>query len=656
MKYPLLIIAFLATSIGFSQEKSNPDVTFTDTPMGVYLEINMSVDEGYQIFRKTEGEDYQAIGTYTPVYTASDLYKKMKSFEKIFSNFGSTKEALAEELWEMYKSNKEDLLQTPFPLLHLSIGNSFIDTSAVIGKTYQYKLVFIESEKEVETKSKMYELVQAEFEPMLFHKVMNVGKTVRLEWAVSSANNPPMVELYRRQAAGLGDFKKVNAERGIYMNEPGDSVIFIAIDTTGIIGISYDYYLVSIDYLGNQGNSSDTVRLEVGGRQNVPAVYNLSTRSDSIGIRLSWRKMNPNPSLRNILVLRSLEYDTGYVLLTTLPVSQTEFIDRDVEGGRLYYYQLIVEGASNFSIPTPRVSGKYTGKIDLPAPYDVTSRALKGGVALSWQYRDTARVRGFRVFRSTHPQEGFEFIGETIEVPKNSTLIHFVDSTVFDENTSYYYAVAAVSKTSHLSPSSTVVSGQSKSSSKLSAPTGLRKLWLNDTTVSITWVDMEQTSAEVIGYKVYKNTEELPTISEEYLSDSVEINEYVDVLYPGEVNWYWVKAMGANYETGSTSSPIRIEAIVDRPLPPEVALYQQTKSVLLVWDSPLGNSIQKYNIYRVRDKGKPTLIGSVNYSDTQIKYSDTKVKKGELYFYYVTAVDKYNVESEASTELRTRIN
>lgn len=330
-----------------------------------------------------------------------------------------------------------------------------------------------------------------------------------------------------------------------------------------------------------------------------------------MGIFLSWRGLDPNPSLQNILVLRSESYDTGYTLLTTLPVNAYQYLDRNVAGGKRYYYQLIVQGSANFSIPSPRVSGMFGGKLKLDAPYDFASQSVEQGVVLSWRYRSPERIKGFKVYRSLHPQQDFDFIGEMI-IPSDSSLYHFTDSTVGNENTTYYYAVAAVSRTSNLGPSSTVVSGNALAALTLEAPVKLRRLWLNDSTVSITWADMQESNPAISGYKIYKSEEELTAVSEQNLCDSVSVNEFTDRLAPGETGWYWVRAICGDQVEGGLSSPIIVRAELKKPLAPEVYLSRQKTGISLSWSASLDKDIQQYRIYRSTGEGELSLLGSLD--------------------------------------------
>lgn len=653
IKYVLSILFVFTILPGLAQQKA--ELELIGSPYGFYIKINNQevVNQGFQVLRKEEGNSFEPIGVYSPTTNAADLYRKMTDFTGIFPNYQNPTRVFTDTIWQRYQSG-ENIADAPYPLMHLSLGISYIDTTAELGKTYGYKIRFGEDKTELETPMTLYHLHQPEFDEMVFSEVKNIGSQVRLEWKTSVFDTPPFFELYRKQAAGKSDFKKIGVEKGTRVNDTGDSTVFIAIDTTGIQGISYDYFLAAIDFLGNEGNHSDTVRLQLGGRQNVPAVYNLKARSDSLGILLSWRALPPNPSLKNLLLLRSDQYDNGYTLLTTLPVRETQYIDRDVEGGKLYYYQIIVEGAANYSIPTPRISGRFTENIQLDAPYDVVTAAIEGGIELRWKYRDTTQIKGYRVYRSTNPYRDFELISETIQIPIDTNLAVFADTTVMDDKTSYYYAVTAVSKTSNQSPSSLVVSGKATGITAVPAPVSLKSLWLSDTTVSITWKDMMREVPGIVGYKVYKDNEMLEEISENNFFVDTDINEIIDTLRPGQEAWYWVKAVGEKERTGNVGTPIRVRAPVDKPQPPTVQLYQQKKTVQLLWESMLTGGIKHYKVYRSEGEGEPSLIATIHEDNDRVSFEDSKVKSNNIYYYYVTAVNQYDIESERSTEVFVR--
>jgi fibronectin type 3 domain-containing protein len=491
---------------------------------------------------------------------------------------------------------------------------------------------------------------------MQSQRVLPEKRTSLLEWRTAAVNAAPFFDVYRRQPGTAAGFLQIPVTRGLRSNAKMDSLLFMVIDSAVKPGITYDYFIVAKDYLGNSGNHSDTVRLQSGGRQNVPSVFNLRTRSDSNGIRLRWARLARNTSLQNILVLRSLAHDTGYAPLTLLPVTDTMYTDKTAVGGQRYFYQLIVQGAFNYSLPTPRVSGMYTGPVNLLPPYGLEALPLPKGVRLSWRYANQQDIAGFKVYRSTSPQRKMQLISDRIPAAKDSLPVQFTDTTAGSDKTTFYYAVAAVSRTSTLGPLSTIISSAPAAISKVPVPAGLRYLWLNDSVVSVTWRDLQRETPGIAAYQVYKTTEagSLPAGN---LLRVAAMNEFTDTLQEGEVRWYRIKTMNTAGISSEASPSVRIEAPVHKPLPPgRVHAYRQGKNIVLDWDGSLNAGIRKYRIYKAENTGKTILVDSLMATRQPYQYTDAATRPGRVYFYYVTSVTGRELESRRSEEVRVRTN
>lgn len=650
----MLLIAVIIMVPAWAQ-KETANIQVKGSPEGVYLELKgISPRTGYEVYRKAEKGDFKSIGSFAPAATAKAFYQRMLVWSQVLDNYTPPSKALSDTLWKRYHQNPADFQSMEMVTANLAFGNAFIDTSAVLGKTYQYKLSFKDTAWTVASEKKAYALEPVKFAPMIIHNTIPGIDYIQLEWITPAFNTSPFFEVLRRTSGSRSGFTKIHPIKGLRTNNSGDSTIFIVIDSTAVPGITYDYFLASRGYLGNAGNHSDTVRFQAGGRENVPAVYNLRTRSDSIGITLYWEQLKPNPALQNILVLRSEDYDSGYSLLKTLPVTDTLFTDVEVEGGKNYYYQLIVQGPQNFSLPTPRISGIFMGKVFMVSPENIEAQATEEGIQLSWDYRNRGKVRGFNIYRATSQHKRSELVGTVISI-KDSGRLQYIDTTILSGKRTYYYALSALSKTSSSGPLSDWVAVRPTVENEIPAPTQVRPLWLNDSVVSVTWKDLQRSHSGILAYEVYKNDERLKKPTKNHHWTYVEINEFKDTLQPGQDAWYWIKTIGVNQTKEGFSSPIHITTPVDKPLPPgSVNGYKQSQSIVLSWNKALNSKINKYNIYRAINTDEVALIGSVDADEDVISFKDDKIKKGALYFYYITSVNQYDIESEPSTEIHVR--
>lgn len=660
-------------------QNSPARIILTGCPAGMYADLGRTLPytTGYEVDRKEEGGQYMPVGRYIPCANGSVLYQRMTWYAHILPGYALPTAALSDTLWKVYRSAaKEHLFSAPFPLLQLALGRCFLDTTARQGKIYQYRFRFTDSLPAVESPAAVCRPSQPQYASILSQRVLPEKRTSLLEWSTTAVNAAPFFDAYRRQSGTAAGFLQIPVTRGLRTNTKTDSLIFMVIDSSVKPGITYDYFIVAKDYLGNNGNHSDTVRLQSGGRQNVPAVFNLRTRSDSNGIRLRWARLTPNTSLQNILVLRSTQHDTGYAPLTLLPVTDTMYTDKTAMGGQRYFYQLIVQGAFNYSLPTPRVSGMYTGPVNLLPPYGLEASPLPKGVRLSWRYTGRQDIAGFKVYRSTSPQRKMQLISDRIPAAKDSLPVQFTDTTAGSDKTTFYYAVAAVSHTSTPGPLSNIVSSAPAAISKVPAPVGLRYLWLNDSVVSVTWRDLQRETSGIAAYQVYKTTmaDSLPphhlstsnlpadNLSADNLSAGnllrvTAMNEFTDTLQEGEVRWYRIKTINTAGISSVASPSLRIEAPVHQPLPPgRVHAYRQGKNIVLDWDGSLNTGIREYRIYKAENTGKTVLVDSLIAIRQPYQYIDGATRPGNVYFYYVTSVAGRELESRRSEEVRVRTN
>lgn len=656
MKYLICLLSICFVLPVTAQEKQ-AGITVEGTPSGMYVALeNIAPGTGYAIFRKSGNSDFKKISQYVPCANAKDFYRRQIAWTQDLEDFTPPKKALSDTLWSRYHDRTASFQPFNIVTANLAFGNSFLDTKAVLGETYQYQIIFNDSTSKITSSKKKYELNHPVFADINVYKTWPGDNFIKVEWVTSSIDQAPFFDVYRKQSGGKVDFKKIHPEKGLRNLRSQDSTVFLMIDSTTVEGISYDYFLAAKDYLGNTGNSSDTVRVQVGGRRNVPAVRNFRSVADTSGIMLKWNPVPPNPSLQTLVLLRSTNYDSGYKKLKTLPVSDTVYSDRDVAGGKNYYYQMIVQGAHHFSIPTPRVSGIYTGEVLMMVPQDLKAVSVDNGVKLNWTYHNKEKVTGFKIYRTLSYDKKNKLVGEISDL-KDTSDFEFVDSTMTSSKETYYYAVSAVSPTSSLSPLSKWEGATPKEKETIPSPTGLRALWLNDSTVSVTWKDMQRLHSGIPGYRVYKSKKQMKAPSEEQLLVTTDINEFSDTLSPGQESWYWVKAMNRNKSTGAASSPIHVTAPIDKPLPPgDVNGYTQDSEIVLRWDNTLNKEVVKYNVYRAVNTDEVSLIGSVKANKKVLQFMDEKVKPDELYFYYITSINKYGIESNQSQETPIRMD
>jgi hypothetical protein len=209
---------------------------------------------------------------------------------------------------------------------------------------------------------------------------------------------------------------------------------------------------------------------------------------------------------------------------------------------------------------------------------------------------------------------------------------------VADVNTSY-----VISQLSESVPVQLVTSA-------MPVPTRIRTTFTNNK-ILILWDDMQKSYPFVIGYKVTrradsfenKPVEKSKTIAvirsnRNYLEDSAVID---NMKY-----YYTVQCLGID-STKSGSQSQEVACFIYEtsiPMPSNLKLFPQGKSIIIQWDEPISEAIVAYKIYRSEKDQEPVEIA--NIKPGIIEYVDQNVKKGKSYFYSMESVAKNDGKSK----------
>ncbi|MBD1420267.1 fibronectin type III domain-containing protein [Sphingobacterium chuzhouense] len=644
------VILLYANSLSGQEQASA--INMVSTPNGIYADLN-NMDFGnksYVVLRKENQQaEYQPVLQHNPVRSAKELAKRINDLLFHMPDSSPLSDSTVNMLWS-YWHNQEtqiEFVTAPAPHLKLYVGLAFLDTSVALGKSYDY---IIENEDgDRYSGSVVHRLDTIDFAAMRSFDVDPGEGYPELRFRSSIVNGAPSFEIYRKISGGFDDFEKIHTTKGMVLNETQDSVIYFTQDTTVLQSVRYDYFIRGKDLMGNLGIASDTVSLQVGGNRNVNAGFNINTTAVDGGIRITWDSLDQRYALQNILIYKSADYDTGYALLATLPVTDTEFIDYDVIGGGNYYYQLLIQGESNMSFASARTSGLYQGVVNLVPPHYVRGEIIDDKPQLSWMHQDSLNVAGYYVYRAVGRNGELQQVSNMIPYEKDSVTT-FLDSTATDAGEVIYYGITAVSKTQSLSPMSELIaiSIPEHKDKRMSAPDQLQVIWMDRNSVLITWRDMDRWEGSIDRYNIYRKPKDSVEFPEKPVA-TVEINEYVDTLRAKDRYDYAVQSVSIHENQSALSTPIHIERIPEKFLPPlKVRVMENKGKVYLTWDGSEA-PIQKYHIYRVVNTEPPVLYKTLDGNLTAIE--DTDIKQGNNYLYYVACVDQDEMESDWSEEV-----
>lgn len=167
----------------------------------------------------------------------------------------------------------------------------------------------------------------------------------------------------------------------------------------------------------------------------------------------------------------------------------------------------------------------------------------------------------------------------------------------------------------------------------------------------------------LLGYNVYRSESRdkaAKLVNAKPLSDSA----FADTAFEFEKEYfYFVRAISAgtgDQPTESTESNIVEVKPVDKfppSAPASITIAASPDSISIFFPPNPENDVVGYKVYRSEDGSLPKVEWKVLTAKPQDAntFQDTNLEKGKTYFYYVTAVDGFNNESEPSEVVNDKL-
>lgn len=158
--------------------------------------------------------------------------------------------------------------------------------------------------------------------------------------------------------------------------------------------------------------------------------------------------------------------------------------------------------------------------------------------------------------------------------------------------------------------------------------------------------------ANIIGFNVYRAAEgEQP--ARLINKTPVTINKFEDMSFTFQTSYqYFIRtiSLGTNAEPIESEESNIIQILPKDTFPPKppdgITLAATPTTISIFFASNLEKDIAGYKIFRSTDKVKWNLLND-KLLETNT-FQDTKVEKGQTYYYYLIAVDKFGNESNKS--------
>lgn len=227
-------------------------------------------------------------------------------------------------------------------------------------------------------------------------------------------------------------------------------------------------------------------------------------------------------------------------------------------------------------------------------------------------------------------------------------------------NTRLRYAVRYVNKRDQAAAFSNTVAVEPAPGIS-TPPTNVTAIANAQDVVTVTWlapvanVDGITTPA-VVGYNVYRRSQKRDFGGELLNSEPISVTSFTDSRFQYDVDYvYFVRALsqGANGLIESADSDPFAFTPIDRfapSAPNPVSIASSNGTISLFWPSSAERDVIGYNIYRAgsADAAESAWLKLNDQPITPVTFRDEHVAIDETYFYRVTAIDRFNNESERS--------
>ncbi|HET9532486.1 MAG TPA: fibronectin type III domain-containing protein, partial [Blastocatellia bacterium] len=222
------------------------------------------------------------------------------------------------------------------------------------------------------------------------------------------------------------------------------------------------------------------------------------------------------------------------------------------------------------------------------------------------------------------------------------------------------YAVRYVNKRGQISTFSNTVSVEPVAAVAM-PPTSLSARDEGQDRVVISWSEPEANvdgsrPASIVGYNIYRRAARRENFGRPLNSEPITDSSFTDRGFQYQVDYiYVVRALSQGVEgliESADSGPLAFKPVdTFAPAAPDpVSIASAGGIISLFWPSSDSRDLVGYNVYRAEsaDAGEDDWIKLTAQPITTVTYRDDRVAMDRIYYYRVTAVDRFNNESAPS--------
>jgi fibronectin type 3 domain-containing protein len=625
-------------------------------PEGLIIFAGMSIPNGkivdhYLIERTEDKKQWSRVAELKSPATWDEFKTRVNQFKQLFPFQELPKNEKIQKLWQ--KAIQYGTIDSMRPwsgstIFRLAAANAYYDKEASKKKEFRYRVTAFDSKGKslsVDRSLPSAWPVVPYFDTITLTDRNVDKKLFYLKWKSTGSNPAPYFKIQYYENLELKTAKGVTAKYNI-----NKDMYYIFQDSIKIDFSERQYFLAPLDVYGNIGRATEITLVSAQSTKNVffKKTKALAIRN-RLGIKLSWRISDARP-VKLIKIFRSVSFDKDYEMISTAVATDTTFSDENVVPDKIYYYYLQAE--SKYNEP-PVVSGKFFNFGQDPlkpiAPFISKTRDIKNGVELTIEAGEV-NMAGIRIYRSTGKQKDFKPITDIISL-KGAELVYKDTSGSVAPDQGYAYAAKIENNSYQLSEFSNIVYVSSGKYTIPPVPT-LLSAYEGNHCVQLSWNNMAQDDMAVKGYVIYRRENAKFRFEPISPGDSICLtNEYTDQkVKPGILYEYAIQTVGYGGNVSKTLAIISIHTKDNIPSPPAgIKGFVSEGKAVLQWGEIKTNESLKFKVYRYQRGKKPVELKTLTAKD--LTYIDDAVKKGQLYFYYITTVNQDNKESSPSREV-----
>lgn len=500
-------------------------------------------------------------------------------------------------------------------------STTFTDNSAVLNNGYYYWVKALTTTKTSNFSTISNGVSNVDFSPSTPASVsLQAGdRFIKLTWAANTEPDIKNYVVYRNTA---------NTWAGAETLTTTTSILFI--DEAVSYGQQYYYWIKAVD--NNLNESAASVAVNGAPVNNPPAApVGVSIVPGDRFLKLTW-SANPEPDLKNYIIYRNTS-NTLVGATERAVTSALTFTDELVNYGEQYYYWIkAIDHNLGQSTPST-VSGM---PVDSP-PAEPAGVAIVGGdrfLKVTWSANTEVDFKNYVLYKNTSNSFG------TASKLTTTNALSYTDDAV-DYGQTYFYWVKAVD--TNLNES---VQANSVSAAPVNLPpvTPVVSIGAGDRYLKINW--SANSEPDFSHYVLYRNTANAfegavaitTTTAHSFTDDAVRY---------GVQYFYWVKSIDTNLAGSAESSMVAGMPIDSPPAPPGgVQLTSGDAFLKLEWKANLEPDFKNYTIYR--NTTNVFAGATVQTTTTGPSFTDSEVSYGQIYYYWIKAVDTRLNESGSS--------